>query len=337
MRIWFNRGFSLAPIAALMRAAVPGLDVFISVGAGKPQYDGPTASWIEPDCTIPDYLDWVREIIATHAIDIFIPTRHREAIAQADLPCRVELPATLPVLHLLEDKYAFADAIGSEPFHLRTELIGSSAALSQALIDFAASHPEGAIPCVKPRAGVNGLGFWMLTQKGATTHLDDPDRRRIRADLYIDALRARETEAPVKDLVLMEYLPGPEISFDILAHRGTLLKYVARTKLPSGRQHIQSEHPLSPEVSGLVARFALHGLVNAQFRRADNGDWKLLEINARPAGGVVYAEQAGATLLADWARLLTGAITPGDIDLGRIDTEVSFSTCAHPVPTRPVS
>lgn len=330
MRIWFNRGFSLAPISAAMRAAVPGLDVFVGIGSGKPQYDGPTESWIEPDCEIADYLDWVRETVTTHAIDILIPTRHREAIAQADLPCRVELPAALPVLQLLDDKYAFSEAVNAEPYHLATRVIESSDALFGALAEFATAHADDALPCVKPRQGVNGLGFWMLTRTGPTAHIDDPDRRRIRADLYIEALRAREAEAPIRDLVLMEYLPGPEISFDMLAHRGTLLKYVARTKLPSGRQHIQSVHPLAPEIAGLVERFALHGVVNAQFRRATDGAWKLLEINARPAGGVVYAEQVGANLLADWARLLTGTATAGDIRSVGIDTEVSFSTCAHP-------
>src|SRR3546814_16161219 len=81
-RIWFNRGFSLAPIAGLMRAADPTLDVFVSVSQQSAHYNGPTETWIDGGDLEPDdkegYLQWVREIIAVHEIDIFIPTRRRE-------------------------------------------------------------------------------------------------------------------------------------------------------------------------------------------------------------------------------------------------------------------
>src|SRR3546814_3393262 len=41
-RIWFNRGFSLASIAGLMRAADPTLDVLVSVSQQSVHYTGPT-------------------------------------------------------------------------------------------------------------------------------------------------------------------------------------------------------------------------------------------------------------------------------------------------------
>ena len=92
-----------------------------------------------------------------------------------------------------------------------------------------------------------------------------------------------------------------------------------------------SRHPLGPLAEQIVKRFALHGLVNAQFRKAADDSWKLLEINARPAGGVVYADQMGCRLVADWAGLLTGRLTPETIDQSDIDTEVTFSTVVRPV------
>src|SRR3546814_9949564 len=86
-RIWFNRGFSLAPIAGLMRAADPTLDVFVSVSQQSVHYTGPTETWIDGGDLEPDdkngYLDWVREMITVHEIDIFIPTRPRALIASA--------------------------------------------------------------------------------------------------------------------------------------------------------------------------------------------------------------------------------------------------------------
>ncbi|MGH6614006.1 ATP-grasp domain-containing protein [Sphingomonas sp.] len=328
MRIWFNRGFSLAPIAAAMRDADPTLEVFVSVGQNQPRYDGPSATLVEPEDSEAAYIDWVRETIAANAIDIFIPTRRRSLIAGAELDCRVELPAAIATLDLLDDKFAFAAAIAGTAYHLETRLITSSAALEQAIATFRETGPAGAKPCVKPRKGVNGHGFWRLTQDRPMSHLDNPDSRRITETLYIAAAAAAEKAGALEDLVLMEYLPGPEVSFDMLADKGVLLKFAARTKLPGGVQHIQTDHFLAPAAAALVERFALHGVVNAQFRRAADGSWKLLEINSRPAGGILYSEQVGCGLLADWSALLTGRKHAAQVSRPSIDTQIRLTTIA---------
>jgi hypothetical protein len=327
MRIWFNRGFSLAPIAAAMRATDPALAVFVSVGRGQPQYDGPTASWVEPEVDKAEYLDRVRETVAAERIDILIPTRRRALIASAQLDCRVELAATAATLELLDDKYAFATSLAGEPYHLDTQLIDSVDALERAIAAFRRTNPT-ATPAIKPRRGVNGQGFWhLMGDRGQPMrHLDTPDDREIFDQLYLAAAAAAERQDAFEDLVLMEFLPGPEVSLDILAHRGTLLKLAARTKLPHNLQHIQTEHFLAPLAATLVERFGLHGIVNAQFRRAADGSWKLLEINTRPAGGIVYAEQVGCGLIADWTALLTGAKLPEQISIPRVDAHIRLTT-----------
>ena len=316
-----------------MRAADPSLSVFVSVSPQSTHYPGPTETWIDGGSARDDdaaaYLDWVRESITEHQIDIFIPTRRRKALADAELPCRVHLPAPLAVLEILDDKYAFANALSGEAYHLPTYLIQSSDDLEALLARWPQS--EGASgPCVKPRKGVNGLGFWRLMEVSPLAHLQDSERRRIRPEHYLAALRDQETRGPIDDVVVMPYLPGPEISFDILADHGLMIKYAARTKLGAGHQHIVTRHPLEQTVETIVERFSLNGLVNAQFRRAADGTWALLEINARPAGGVVYADQVGCKLVADWAGLLTGRLTPSTIDRSKVDTEVTFSTVVRP-------
>lgn len=331
MRIWFNRGFSLAPISAAIMAADLTLEVFVSVGEGLPIYEGPTQTWIEPNLPAADYVEWVRAQIIAHQIDIFIPTRFRKAIANADLPCRVELPGTIETLALLDDKYDFAQAIENEPFYLRTTPAATSDRLVNAIVTFPQLYGEDAEPCVKPRKGVNGHGFWQLTKDNPTSHLINPDSRKIRSDLYIDAIREQEKQGAIDELVIMEFLPGPEISFDILAHHGQLLKAAARTKMDNGNQRIQSEHPLKSSAARLISLFNLHGVINVQFRKAKDGSWKALEINARPAGGVVYGETVGTRMLADWAGLLTGRLTPGSVDQTPIDTEIAFSSSILPV------
>lgn len=333
-RIWFNRGFSLAPIAGLMRAADPALDVYVSVGPQSAHYSGPTETWIDREDVEQDdtegYLQWVREMIAVHEIDIFIPTRRRALIAAASLPCRVHLPASIPTLEILDDKYLFAREFTGKDHHLPTFLVQGSPGLEKLINEWPTGNGKPG-PCVKPRHGVNGLGFWRLMDVSPLAHLQDSERRRIRPEHYLSAVRDQELRGPIDDIVVMPYLPGPEISFDILADHGRMLKYAARTKLGTGRQHILSRHPLEDVAASIVAKFALHGVVNAQFRRAEDGRWLLLEINARPAGGVVYADQVGCRLIADWAGLLTGRLTAETIDRTEIDTEVAFSTVVRPV------
>jgi hypothetical protein len=323
MRLWFNRGFSLAPIARAMMAADPALEVFVSVGPGKPVYDGPTATWIEPDLEGEDYADWARGMVIEHAIDVLVPTRQRRLLADTALPCRIELPASPAVLEILDDKYAFAEAMEGEDFHLPTFAAASSRELRALLRAFRCDHPDAA-PCVKPRFGVNGHGFWKLTEKAPLSHLMHPEYRNIRGDVFLAALSAEEEERPIAPIVLMEYLPGPEVSLDLLAHQGRVLRALARTKHGS-RQRIESAHELIPAAERLVARFGLHGLVNAQFRRANDGSWKVLEINARPAGGAVYAEQFGGGFVADWGGLLTGRLSPAEINRTPLDVEVEFT------------
>ncbi|ESQ73960.1 ATP-grasp domain-containing protein [Asticcacaulis sp. AC402] len=329
MRIWFNRGFSLASISQAMMSAEPGLEIYASVARGMPRHAGPVATWVEPETDVAGYVQWVRDQVAAHRIDILIPTHYRTALRQADLACRVEFPAGHKVLKLLDDKYRFAEDLKDTEFHLATDLIRTSGDLEKALASFHQRFGAKAIACVKPRNGVNGFGFWKLIRDRPMRHLESPDSREIQADLYVAALRAQEKIKPIRDMVLMEFLPGPEVSFDILADHGHMLRYAARTKLSTGRQRVQTDHPLSGYAVKLVERFGLHGTVNIQFRKHRDGSWKILEINARPAGGVVYAEAVGAGILSGWAGLLTGRVTAGELEGKMIDTEVSFETAVQ--------
>ncbi|MBT0671477.1 ATP-grasp domain-containing protein [Novosphingobium profundi] len=326
MRIWFNRGFSLAPIAKAMMAADPTLEVFVSTGAGLPIYEGPTQTWVEPKLDDQAYLDWVCSQITEHAIDVFVPTARRHLFASADMPCKVHLPADIPTLDLLEDKFLFAKELEADEIHLPTICAQTKGELVEILAEFRAAYPD-IDPCVKPRLGVNGHGFWTLSKTvSPLAHLMNPDARRIREDLFIAALAAEEEEERViRPLVLMPFLPGPEVSFDVLAHRGAILKYVARTK-EGTRQRLQTSHPLEAAAKALVDRFSLHGIVNVQFRRAEDASWKALEINSRPAGGSVYGEPFGTQLIGDWGGLLSGRLAPEQVSKPTLDLNLEMAT-----------
>lgn len=324
MRLWFNRGYSLAAIARAMRAADDELEVLVSTGFGKPVYAGPNQTFAEPDLAPEEYVEWVRAQIIEREIDIFVPTARREHFYNADLPCAVHFPCSEAVLAILENKHAFAQATEGLECHLPTLQAETADELEQQVAAFEEIYP-GLQPCVKPRNGVNGHGFWKLIDHSPAAHLLHPEYRNMRKDVFVHALRAQEAEHPISPLVIMGYLPGPEVSFDVLAHDGKILKSIARTKFDR-MQLIQSAHPLYEAAEQLVEKFDLHGVVNLQFRKAADESWKILEINARPAGGSTFAEEFGAGLLADWGGLLTGRLTPSDIEQPFLDIELERVT-----------
>lgn len=303
-------------------AADQALEILVSVGAGKPTYPGPTETFDEPDLEPEAYVLWAMEQIVERNIDLFVPTRYRAHFYRQDMPCRVHFPCSAADFTTIEDKQAFCDATAGEPFHLPTWPASTAEELEDRLATFAARFPHS-LACVKPRKGVNGHGFWMLANVGPTDHLLHPEDRMMRKEIFLAALRMQETDGPITPLVMMDYLPGPEVSFDLLANNGRILKYVARTKLARG-QVIESPHFLEGVVASLAAQFTLHGLVNLQFRQAKDGSWKVLEINARPAGGSIYAEEYGANLIADWGGLLAGRLGPDDIQ--PLSFDMAFET-----------
>src|SRR3546814_18799217 len=61
----------------------------------------------------------------------------------------------------LDDKFLFAAEFAGEEHHLPTYLAQGSDDLEQLLDGWPTSEGEPG-PCVKPRNGVNGLGFWRL-------------------------------------------------------------------------------------------------------------------------------------------------------------------------------
>jgi hypothetical protein len=87
MRVWFNRGFSLAPIAKAMMAADQTLEILVSVGVGKPAYPGPTETFDEPDLEPEAYVLWAMKQIVERNIDLFVPTRYRAHFYRQDMPC----------------------------------------------------------------------------------------------------------------------------------------------------------------------------------------------------------------------------------------------------------
>lgn len=108
---------------------------------------------------------------------------------------------------------------------------------------------------------------------------------------------ARETLAGVarfQDLLVMEYLEGPEYSIDCLAQDGRLIRATVRKKpgRAGGAQLLEENSALYDLARSLTKRLQLRSLFNIQ-ARCSGGVPKLLEINARMAGGIYFSCLSG--------------------------------------------
>src|SRR3546814_14596373 len=114
-----------------------------------------------------------------------------------------------------------------EEHHLPTHLTQGSQDLERLLDGWATSEGEPG-PCVKPRNGVNGLGFWRLMDVSPMANLKDSERRCIRPEPYLTAVLDQELRGPIDDIVVLPYLPRPATPFDILVVNGEMLTYAGR-------------------------------------------------------------------------------------------------------------
>lgn len=330
MKIWFNQSFSMRNVIARMVRDRPLVELSVSaIDPDAPVRDVAPEFWEEPPRGAAGYAEWVLETAIRRGVDAIVPQRGRAEIVGLASEFRragidLHVAGDRDTLALLEDKAAFSAMLERDAFLCPTKSVGTAAEFDAAVRAITA---DGAHACVKPSMGVYGAGYWTLTADGPFDHLADPDSRRVSVEMYAAALRESEARGERFSLLVMEHLPGLEASVDIVADRGSVLLAAVRTKLDANRQHIQTRHPLIAHAARLVGRFALHGALNVQYKRDRKGDWRILEINARAAGGASYCDEAGVPFSATWLDVVSGAARPFDTD---IDAEIVAVIRAEP-------
>jgi hypothetical protein len=159
------------------------------------------------------------------------------------------------------------------------------------------------LTCLKPDRGLGGLGFRIIDnsvdQFKQLLNYPSPSNTY---GYYHQILSAEGEFAP---LIFMDYLYGPEISVDCLAMNGKLLFSVAREK--RGKLRIVKQMPdLHQICSKICAIFSLNYIFNIQFRFGRDGQMYLLDLNARPSGGLYYTHLAGYPMMSAAVSIILG-------------------------------
>lgn len=291
-RVWFNEGLSAVHDAlVLIREADTSRELELLSSHSRPEAPAlavADATLAEPPrMRSEEYVAWCLQTCREHAVDLFVPGRHREAISARraefeELGTRVLVAASAEVLALAERKDLFyASLEGLVPL-AEFRVIRTLAEFDEAWAELRPRHRR---LCIKPAIGVFGVGFHILKEKhDAYEGLVAGNGLTVGLDAFRSALAAARDP---RRLLLMEYLPGTERSVDCLARDGTLIAAVSRRKR-GGFQVLEVEGPAIELAAAIVAKHRLNGLVNVQTRDGRGGP-RLLELNARMSGGMLYA------------------------------------------------
>lgn len=295
-RVWLNKGFSSAwHLARSIREAdVEGrFCLLISHDDERfPAYELADESFRDYSTADSEaYALWALEECRARRVDLFWPTRGCRAVARiaerfARIGTRLMICADADVLDCLDHKGQFLDSLHGSGLPLGGyRRVADVEGFQRACEELSR---EGQRLCIKPCKGIYGQGFRIL---GSADDLDHSHRSHA---VDLPDLQAVFEQPDVAEHLVMTYLPGPEYSVDCLSHRGRLVCCTIRRKGKATRswQYVCEDEDLRAQVSVLAERFGLDGQFNAQFRCLD-GRPVVLEINARPSGGIRYALTTG--------------------------------------------
>jgi biotin carboxylase len=343
LRIWFNRTYATNSHVIAMLRANPGGRALHVIGT-HPDRDSPVLiacdeSEVEPELAPADYVEWALEFANSHHVEVFIPRLNMAELADArgrftaigtSLAC-----ADGDTVRLFNDKpctYRAAAELGLPvpPHHVVRDSAGLRAAHEQ-LAAVADSV------CMKPTEGVGGAGYRVLTTTPPTLDaFAGQVRSRAALDDVCRALDVAQTAGEsLPELLVMPYLPGPEISVDVLATPdGTVLAAIGRGR--SRRRRLILDDVPAREVAEVLTRaHRVAYLSNTQVRywQAPDDDAPrpyLLELNTRIAGGLFQTALAGVNLPWEMVRIALGEeVTPLSPTYG-----AAFTTMSSLVPLR---
>ncbi len=319
-RVWFNKCFSSVE-GVIQQLRVDWGEGLYLIGSHTGQHFAPMACCDlveqEPAGLSPDaYVDWCLMFCEKHLVDVFIPGRMRDRIAdrRAEFESArvgLVLAGDGETLRLLEEKGRFLSRVPEGiPVHgffrVRTwaEFAEAASKIGKA----------GHRVCFKPAMGTFGLGFHIIDEGlTARKRLMGGETHRISTSELRTIL---DTGEPFPEMLVMEYLGGSEFSVDVLAHEGDVLAMVCRRKPFNGRlrvagtsrmsmvregqyQILASEPQIERMVRKLASHFHLGGIFNVQFRSPAELPERphLLEINGRMSGGLPYIGLSGLNLV----------------------------------------
>jgi carbamoyl-phosphate synthase large subunit len=251
-----------------------------------------------------NFIDFILEKCVELKIDVLFPLVTRELFALAEHKSRFTnigvkvIVSDFESLSISNDKGALHNHLKSEGiltphFNIATNIEEVEHAFSNL------GFPNKKV-CIKPTISNGSRGVRVIDPSADEFDLlfnHKPNSLYITKDSLFKILR----EKPFPPLLIAEYLPGEEYTIDTLVQNGKLLLVVPRirTKMNGGISvagEIVKQEEVISYVEKISSSLSLHGPIGYQVKRADDGVFKILEINPRIQGTSVALTGAGVNL-----------------------------------------
>lgn len=154
--------------------------------------------------------------------------------------------------------------------------------------------------CIKPSVSNGSRGVRIIDPKANEFDLLFNEKPNSLYMLKEDLFRILK-DKKFPELLASEVLPGEEFTIDTLMNNGDCRLVVprSRTKMNAGISvagEITKQEEIISYVKQMSSTLALHGPIGYQVKKADDGKYKLLEINPRIQGTSVSLTGAGVNL-----------------------------------------
>ena len=271
--------------------------------SGRPFVEG---FWRVPRGSEPGFVDEIIETAQEFETQVIVPLSTEELFAFASARERIrEVTGAVTVVSSkdaietanekgrLFSKLSAAGVPTPEHVVVRTpdELMGACSKLG---------HPDTPV-CMKPSFAHGGRGFRVIEDSSSTDEMLLKRKPENASISVAEAERLLAGLAEPVEMLVMEYLPGRELSVDMLCSKGEMLVAIPRSRdeIRSGISFrgtvIESEEAVDV-CRRICDAIEFDGPVGAQLREDRDGALKVLEINPRLHGSVVLSVAAGVNL-----------------------------------------
>lgn len=259
-----------------------------------------------PKATDPDFIPAIRSICLKEKVQVLMPLVTRELFplsAHKDEFRTIGVHVLVSdeqVLNIANDKGRLYQHL--EQFNIdvpKFRLIRKLDELKSALEYL--DYPNKKV-CFKPCVSNGSRGFRILDPAIDEFHLlfnEKPNNTYMR----LEKLEELIEKYHFPEILISEYLPGIEFSVDCLANNGQPIVIVprSRTKMKEGIS-VEGEFIYNKEIieycSDIIKSLHLHGNIGIQVKQAEDGRYKILEINPRVQGTISAGLGAGINLPA---------------------------------------
>lgn len=258
-----------------------------------------------PRVTDPNYINALLEICEKEKIDIFFPFMDEELELVHDnierfnnLNTKVAI-ASREAIEITNNKLKFYDFLRENGIYV-PEYYKACSIEELEIACAKLGYPEKSV-CVKTLDGSGSRGIRILDSKIDLYDLyvsEKPNTMFTTKEAFISMLSGKSS---IKEMMVMEYLPGAECSVDILADNGEIVYMVGRES-----NNVLASIPQDCELKVIPAAYdictkitkllKLDGNADFDFKYNSNGEPVLMEINPRLAATLSVIAVGGINL-----------------------------------------